>query len=122
MLTLTDANFEADVLRAQQPVLLDVWAPWCEPCGEVASALERLSDKPMGGVVLAKASLDDCRSLPRRLGVSVVPTLILFAAGEERKRIVGVPTDQDLLELAELAGTCEASSHGDFGTGDRPGT
>jgi thioredoxin 1 len=103
MITVTDMNFEADVRRAELPVLLDLWAPWCKPCVEVDRVLDELATDFEGKLLLAKANVADCRSLPRRLGVLFVPTLILFVGGNEAGRTSGVPTRSELLELTQLA-------------------
>ena len=102
MISVTDANFEADVLRAELPVLLDIWAPWCKPCAGVDRALEKLAPEFEGKLLLAKANVAECRSLPKRLGVLFLPTLILFVGGNEAGRVSGIPTRTELRELAQL--------------------
>jgi thioredoxin 1 len=117
MITVTDTNFEADVLRAELPVLLDIWAPSCKPCAEVDRLLEKLAPEFEGKLLLAEANVSECRSLPTRLGVVFLPTLILFVGGREMGRMLGAPTRSELLGLTELgnrgdkrqrAATCRA--------------
>ena len=112
MITVTDANFEADVRRAKLPVLVDFWAPWCQPCGALASELERLAPQVEGKLLIAKANLAECRSLPKRLGVLFLPTLILFVGGNEVGRIPGAPSRGELTDLVTLAGVPDALSGG----------
>jgi thioredoxin len=104
MITVTDANFEADVRRAALPVLLDFWAPWCRPCESLARELETLAPRVEGKLRIATANTAECRSLPARLGVTALPTLVLFMAGHEVKRVPGVPTAAALRELFSCAG------------------
>lgn len=103
VLTVTEANFEADVLRAQLPVLLDVWAPWCEACRQLVPRLEQLTEDLSGKALIATMNIDDCRSLPRRLGIPVLPTLILFIGGRERARFARVPSWEELADLIQPA-------------------
>jgi thioredoxin 1 len=103
IIDITDANFEADVLRSKQPVLLEVWAPWCRPCKGLEPELGRLAENHAGRLVFAKANLEDCRSLPTRLGLSCIPTLILFRGGREMARTTNVPTRRALARFAKLA-------------------
>lgn len=109
MITATESNLAIDVLRSEQPVLLVLWAPWCKPCAEVDRALEELAPALEGRVLLAKANVDQCRSLLARLGVLFLPTFILFIGGHEAGRLSGVPTLTELHQLAALAdGGCTA--------------
>ena len=112
MITVTDGNFEADVRRAKLPVLLDFWATWCQPCGALASELETLAPQVEGKLLIAKANVAECRSLPKRLGVLFVPTLILFVGGSEVGRISGIPSHAELDDLVMLAGVSDVLSGG----------
>jgi len=103
MIAVTDANFEADVRRAKLPVLVDFWAPWCHPCFALARELETLAPLVEGKLLIAKANLAECRSLPKRLGVLFLPTLILFVGGNEVGRIPRVPSRGELTDLLARA-------------------
>ena len=102
-ITVTDANFAADVLRAERPVLLGVWDPRCGPCLELKRHLEGAARQADGCFVVATANVHECRSLPRRLGVSLLPTLVLFVGGAETSRITGLLTRDELSDFVELA-------------------
>lgn len=102
MVIVTDANFEADVCRAALPVLLHVWASRCKASVHVRHELEKLAPSVAGKVRIAAANLADCRSLPKRLGILFLPTLILFVNGGEAARLSGVPTPDELADLVAL--------------------
>ena len=72
---VTDASFEADVLKASQPVLLDFWAEWCGPCKAIAPTLDALAQELQGKVVVAKINIDENPATPNRYRVQGIPTL-----------------------------------------------
>ena len=104
MITVNDASFEVEVRRAALPVLVDFWAPWCQPCESLASELKALAPQLEGKLLIAMANVVECRSLPARLAVVLLPTLILFVAGSEVTRVMGVPTKAALGDLCWRAG------------------
>lgn len=79
--TVTDANFETDVLQSEVPVLVDFWATWCGPCKMMAPSLEEIADELGGAAVIAKIDVDESPNSPATYGVRGVPTLMLFKAG-----------------------------------------
>lgn len=103
-IVVTDASFEADVCRAALPVLVDFWAAWCQPCEVLAGELRVLAPQLEGQLVIAMANVAECRSLPRRLGIMFLPTLVLFTAGKEVTRVLGVPNGSAWDQLLGSAG------------------
>ena len=79
---ITDASFDADVLKADGPVLVDFWAEWCGPCKQIGPALEELSEELSGKVIIAKLNIDDSPSTGSKYGVRGIPTMMLFRDGE----------------------------------------
>ncbi len=88
---VNDTNFEAEVLKSSQPVLVDFWAEWCGPCKRIAPTIEAIAEKYQGRAKVVKLNVDENGSRPSGLGVRGIPTLILFRDGNEVERIVGAP-------------------------------
>jgi thioredoxin 1 len=86
---ITDASFEADVLKAEGPVLVDFWAEWCGPCRQIGPALEELADEFDGKIVIAKLNIDESPEIPGRYGVRGIPTLMIFRNGNLAASKVG---------------------------------
>jgi thioredoxin 1 len=86
---VTDASFEADVLRSDKPVVVDFWAEWCGPCRQIGPALEELSAEMAHAVTIAKVNIDESPETPGRYGVRGIPTLMLFSGGELAATLVG---------------------------------
>jgi thioredoxin 1 len=86
---VTDASFEADVLQADVPVLVDFWAPWCGPCRVVHPILEELGAERDSDLRIVSLNVDENQETAARYEVLSIPTLILFKDGAEAKRVVG---------------------------------
>ncbi len=86
---VTDTSFEADVLNAPGPVLVDFWAGWCGPCRAIAPALEELSTELAGQVTIAKVDIDENPGTPAKYGVRGIPTMLLFKNGQVVAQKVG---------------------------------
>jgi thioredoxin 1 len=82
MINSTDETFEEDVLKSDVPVLVDFWAEWCNPCLQIAPALEELSEKYQGEIKIVKMDIDKNPGTPSKLGVRSIPALFLFKDGK----------------------------------------
>ena len=92
---VTDATFDGEVLKADLPVLIDFWAPWCGPCKAIAPVVEQLSEEYAGRLKVVKMNVDDNPETPSRYGVRGIPNLIVFKGGQVRDQIIGaVPKAQ----------------------------
>ena len=101
---VTDESFQADVLSASQPVLVDFWAEWCGPCKQIAPALEQLSEELAGKVTIAKLDIEQSPTTPSRYGVRGIPTMMLFKDGQMTSMKVGAMPKQKILEWLAEAG------------------
>ena len=92
----TTENFEAEVLKADKPVLVDFYADWCGPCRMMAPLVEELARDMAGEAVVGKLNVDDCEEIGVRYGVMNSPTLIVFKNGKEAGRVLGVQSREVL--------------------------
>ncbi len=98
---VTQETFEAEVLRATKPVLVDFWAVWCAPCRMVAPVVEEIAGERAEQLKVAKVDVDESPQIATRFGIMSIPTLILFKDGEPVEQMVGyVPKDR-LMERVE---------------------
>jgi len=101
--TVTDQSFDADVLSASGPVLVDFWAEWCGPCKMIGPALEELSDELGEKVTIVKLNIDDNPDAPGKYGVRGIPTMILFKDGAPSATQVGAAPKSKLKAFIEGA-------------------
>ena len=94
-----DETFDAEVLKAEVPVLVDFWAPWCGPCLMIAPVLEEIAKSQKGKLKVVKINVDENRKTPETYGVMAIPTLILFKGGELKEKQVGVLPKNKLNDL-----------------------
>ena len=101
ILNVTDDSFESDVLRSEQPVLVDYWAEWCGPCKMIAPVLEEVADEYNGKMAVAKLNIDDNPNTPPKYGIRGIPTLMIFKNGEVAATKVGALSKSQLLEFIQ---------------------
>jgi thioredoxin 1 len=100
---VTDASFAQDVLRADQPVLVDFWAEWCAPCRKVSPLLEEIADELSGRLEIVKMNADENPETVRTYRVMSLPTLTIFRDGEPVKSVIGARPKGELVRLIESA-------------------
>ena len=96
--TVSDATFEAEVLKSAEPVLVDFFATWCGPCKAMAPALEQVAAELAGKVKVVKLDVDENPKITNEFHIQAMPTLILFQAGEEAARHTGALVQKTRLE------------------------
>ncbi|MFQ3229087.1 thioredoxin TrxA [Reinekea sp.] len=101
ILNVTDDSFESDVLRSEQPVLVDYWAEWCGPCKMIAPVLEEVANEYSGKMSVAKLNIDDNPNTPPKYGIRGIPTLMIFKNGEVAATKVGALSKSQLLEFIQ---------------------
>ena len=98
---LTDASFEADVLKAQGPVLVDFWAEWCGPCKMIAPILDEVAAEYAGRVTIGKLNIDQNSETPPKFGIRGIPTLLLFKDGAVAATKVGALSKAQLKDFLD---------------------
>ena len=93
---VTDDSFESDVLKSNEPVLVDYWADWCGPCKMIAPVLDEIAEEYVGKVKVAKLNIDENPNTPPRYGIRGIPTLMLFKEGEVEATKVGAVSKSQL--------------------------
>ena len=101
---VNDQSFESAVLKADKPILVDFFAPWCAPCSQQARILEQWGEANADKVEVVKLNVDDAPAIASQYGVMSIPTLILFKDGAELDRAVGVQSESNLDAMLAKAG------------------
>ena len=100
---VSDADFEAQVLKSSEPVVVDFWAEWCGPCRMIAPALEEIAGSLNGKVKIVKLNVDESPATAQKYGIMSIPTLMLFKNGELASRQVGAAPKQKLEQWINTA-------------------
>jgi len=101
VLEITDANFDEQVLKSTQPVLVDFWAEWCGPCRMLSPTIEKLAGDYSLRVKVGKVDTDSNRDIATKYGISAIPTVILFKGGQIAKKFVGLRKEQDFKQALD---------------------
>ena len=101
LLEIDDSSFEAQVLQADKPVLVDFWAPWCGPCKAIGPMVEKLAESYGDQIVFAKCNADDSQETAAKYGIKSIPTLLFFKDGSVFDKIVGMTNQAKIKEVLE---------------------
>jgi thioredoxin 1 len=97
----TDQNFEEEVLKSAQPVLVDFWAEWCQPCRMLAPTIDKLATDYAGKVKVGKVDTDSNRDVSLKYGISSIPTVLLFKNGQVAQKIVGFKNEREFKAILD---------------------
>lgn len=102
VITITQNNFEQEILHSGKPTLVDFWAPWCGPCRMLSPIVDRLADKLGDRAKVGKVNVDEQPELAQQFQVMSIPTLLIFQNGKLIQSSVGVKNEQQILEMLGL--------------------
>ena len=98
---IDDANFESEVVENNGLVLVDFWAPWCQPCHMIAPILEQISDDLQGKIDVKKINVDENPAMATKYGIRSIPNLILFKEGKVIEQLIGVRPKEEIKKIVE---------------------
>ena len=96
---VSDANFQAEVLESEQPVLVDFWASWCGPCRMIAPVIERIAEKFDGRIKVGKVNVDEEPEISLEYNIASIPTVMIFKNGEEVSKSIGYSDEAEIEQL-----------------------
>ena len=99
--SVDEASFDADVLQAKEPVLVDFWAPWCGPCKMISPLLDEISVEYSGRLKVVKVNIDDCHDIAAKFGVRSIPSLMIFREGSMIASRIGSLTKSQLVAFID---------------------
>ncbi len=103
VVTVTDANFESEVLKSDKPVLVDFWAPWCGPCVQLSPVIDQVADATVGKAKVAKVNVDESAQLAAKFRINSIPALLVFKGGEFREQLNTRSKGEMVAKLESLA-------------------
>jgi thioredoxin 1 len=104
---INQSNFETEVLKSNQPVLVDFWAEWCGPCKMLAPVLDEIAKEHADRIKVAKVNVDDNPALAERYDIQSIPTLLYFSTGEVRHRTIGLVSKGNIVKNLEVLALAE---------------
>jgi thioredoxin 1 len=98
---VSDASFDGDILKSEQPVLVDFWAPWCGPCRSVAPIVDDLAKHYAGKLKVAKINVDESSQVAMKYQITSIPTFLLFKAGQVADRMLGAVPRSEFVKFID---------------------